>query len=87
MRIASQSPFPYGWPGRIVCYFTHDEAGHLRQLEYRDDMRAHLSADDPPQLFAVWPGQYRSDLFVIDDLDALRAAVGMARDVRAGSDP
>ncbi|RSM60067.1 hypothetical protein DMB66_25620 [Actinoplanes sp. ATCC 53533] len=32
------------------------------------------------RLFAVWPGDYSSDLFVIDDLDAYARAVGLIHD-------
>ena len=32
------------------------------------------------RLFAVWPGQYRSDLFVIDDLDEYAKAIGLIHD-------
>jgi hypothetical protein len=38
------------------------------------------------RLFAVWPGNYRSDLFVVDDLDEYARANGLIHDQeRTGS--
>jgi hypothetical protein len=59
--------FPYGWPGR-VCYFTVKD-GEPQQLLYRDDMRTAKNEGAP--IWAVWPGQWRSDLFAIDEPERL----------------
>jgi hypothetical protein len=72
---AAAERFPYGYPG-IVCYFELAD-GQLRKAHTRPDIReavvrAHLGQST---LYAVWPGRHRSDLFVIDDLPALAAAV------------
>jgi hypothetical protein len=69
--------FPYGYPG-MVCYMEM-RAGELTQLGTRDVMRdavRRAQAGDST-IYAVWPGQYRSDLFIIDDLAALAIAVGV----------
>ena len=31
-------------------------------------------------LYAVWPGRYRSDLFIVDDIEALSDAYGIQRE-------
>jgi hypothetical protein len=75
IRLASKADhFPYGWPGSRVCYFTIANNRPV-PMRYRDDMRVVLAKKKPPMIFAVWPGQYRSDLFVIDDIEQLRKAV------------
>jgi hypothetical protein len=71
LRPASAAPFPYGYPG-IVCYLEQTGT-EINQMRSRDDLRgavrrAHVGES---RLVAVWPGQYRSDAFIIDDLAAL----------------
>jgi hypothetical protein len=69
---AAVEGFPYGWPG-LVCYF---DAEH-RQAHTRDDLRGMVSRALAGQttIYAVWPGEYRSDLFVIDDPAKLHEAI------------
>lgn len=76
IRLASESPFPYGWPGNSVCYFTMNRNKPV-PMRSRDDMRAVLARKNPT-IFAVWPGQWRSDMFIIDEVNLLREAVGVA---------
>jgi hypothetical protein len=70
MRKASEAPFPYA--SKLVCYFEQ-RGSDLAQLgaksEIRDAIRRARSGSST--IFAVWPGQWKSDLFVIDDLDRL----------------
>jgi len=77
MRKASEAPFPYGYPG-LVCYIELRD-GEMSQCFKRDDLREAVRRGQAKvsRLFAVWPGQYASDLFVIDDLDALASKVGV----------
>lgn len=63
-RKSSEAPFPHGWPGGLVCYFTVKN-GVPQQLRCRDDMRAALARRR--KIYATWPGQWSTDLFVIDD--------------------
>lgn len=75
MRRASESPFPYGYPGR-VCYI--EQAGtEVRQIVGRDGIREAVKRAQAGEsvLLAAWPGQYRTDLFEVDDLDQLAEAV------------
>lgn len=77
MKLASEKQFPYGHPG-TVCYIeqTGDE---LVQCRYRDDLRTAVrnALAGESRIIAVWPGRYRSDLFLLDDLHALAGAVGV----------
>lgn len=78
-RSAKQSDFPYGHAGGRVCYFEmHD--GALAQARYRDDLRGAVrrALAGESAIFAAWPGTYRTDLFVIDDLPALAEQIGLA---------
>jgi hypothetical protein len=75
-RASDVQYFPYGYPGG-VCYIEQ-KGEHLTQCRTRPEIReavARVRAGDS-QLFAAWPGQYRTDLFLIDDIEALAAKVG-----------
>lgn len=73
-RLASGSPFPY--KSQRVCYIERHPSGMLHQIRTKAQMAAaiELARDAEIDIVAVWPGQHRSDLFVIDDLDALATA-------------
>lgn len=73
MRAASEVPFPYA--SRRVCYFRLVD-GLPEQVRGKVDLRA--AALDGQQLFAAWPGEWRTDLFVIDDPSELVASLGGA---------
>lgn len=75
--LASEAPFPYGWPKR-VCYFVFENGAPV-QLCSRDDTRSAVRAalGGGPSIYAVWPGEYRSDLFVIDEPAKLAAEIGV----------
>lgn len=73
-RPASEAPFPY--TSQRVCYIERHPNGMLHQIRTKAQMTAavQMAKDGEIDIVAVWPGEYRSDLFVIDDLDALAAA-------------
>jgi hypothetical protein len=78
-RSASEAPFPYGWPGK-VCYFALDPLNFaLTSVRDRDGMRAAVRAAlaGDVEIFAAWPGQYRTDLFHIDQPQRLAEAIGV----------
>lgn len=79
MKRASEAPFPYGWPGWI-CYFVMTDEGSLTQLKTRPDFRQAVSdaLSGGAPIFAAWPGQYRTDLFLIDEPHWLAVAIGVA---------
>ncbi len=69
-------PFPHGWNDRL-CYFELI-GGELHWTKDRDEVRdavrrAYLGES---QLFCAWPGQYRTDLFLVDDLEVAAEALG-----------
>jgi hypothetical protein len=85
MRSAKKSDnFPYGMS--TICYIEVDKNGNVSQVP-------HKNKSDRPQvieaykrvlnkttaLYAVWPGNWRSDLFIIDDLDAFAREFGLEK--------
>ena len=68
-RSAKTNPFPYR--GSLVCYLSLDAAGSLTQVGHDFSFAAEAyrrAAAGEIRLYAVWPGEYSSDLFEIDDL-------------------
>lgn len=83
MRSAKeQERFPY--TGDMVCYIEVGKDGSVSQMH-------HKNKSDRPEVFAayqrvvhgdstlyaVWPGKWRSDLFLIDDLEAFAESFGL----------
>ncbi len=71
MRSAKEAGcFPYG--SKLVCYIEVFPNGEVRQISTKAEKKEALQnvLSDKSKLFAVWPGQWRSDLFLIDDLEA-----------------
>ena len=79
-RSAKANPFPYR--GSLVCYLSLDAAGSLTQVGHDFSSAAEAyrrAAAGEIRLYAVWPGEYSSDLFEIDDLNAFADAFGVER--------
>lgn len=80
MRSAKEAGnFPYTMS--IVCYFEVDKNGTVQQVPHKNKSdRQNLleacqrAADGTVTLYAVWPGNWKSDLFIIDDLNAFAEA-------------
>jgi hypothetical protein len=73
---ASGRDFPYKYS--TTCYIEVWANGTVAQgagAEAYERAKAGTS-----RLFAVWPGQYRSDLFEIDDLEEYAKAIGLIHD-------
>src|SRR5215472_17051124 len=68
--------FPYRLP--TMCYIEVHQDGELTHGTDGGTYERALSGES--RLFAVWPGQWHSDLFVIDDLDEYARALGMIHD-------
>ena len=71
MRSAKETGcFPYG--SGQVCYMEVSPDGAVTQLSTVGEKRsAYINAQAGiSKIFAVWPGRWRSDFFIIDDLDA-----------------
>lgn len=73
---AAGKDFPYA--SRTTCYIEVGADGSVSQGV--DAQAYQRAAAGKSRLFAVWPGQYSSDLFAIDDLDAYARAVGLIHD-------
>lgn len=69
--------FPYTL--KTVCYIEVSNDG---TVTFNSGGRAAYdrAAAGESRLFAVWPGDYRSDLFAIDDLDEYAKAFGIVPD-------
>jgi len=79
MRQASLSDnFPYRDP--TVCFLEVDRMGRVTSPPDQDSP-ARVRAGQS-QLYAVWPGKYRSDLFLVDDIDKYERAIGLQPDRR-----
>jgi hypothetical protein len=77
MRLASQArSFPYTDP--TVCFLEVDREGRVTS-PLESGVSARVRARES-QLYAVWPGHYRSDLFLIDDIDEYEKALGLQPD-------
>ena len=71
MRSAKETGcFPYR--SKLVCYMELTNDGNIKQLSNRNEkLEAYLNAKAGiSKILAVWPGQWRSDLSIIDDLDS-----------------
>ena len=71
MRSAKETGcFPYR--SKLVCYMELTNDGDIKQLSTKNEkFQAYLNAKAGiSKILAVWPGQWRSDLFIIDDLDS-----------------
>lgn len=77
-RSASEAPFPYK-SNRIVCYFEVIDSEPAPVGTAIGDLRdaASRAVAGETTLYAVWPGQYRSDLFVIDKPELLAEAIAL----------
>jgi hypothetical protein len=73
--------FPYELP--TVCYLEVASDGTVTSPP-EDGVTARVRSAGS-RLYAVWPGHYRSDLFLIDDIDEYEKAIGLQHDpIRTG---
>ena len=81
MRSAKDSGvFPYR--SKLVCYFEVAQDGQVVQMQHNQTEAANVYSriiNGQSRLYAVWPGNWRSDLFEIDDLDAFTEAFKVHR--------
>jgi hypothetical protein len=78
--IKEESFFPF--TARTICYIEVSKDGSVQQIPCNKSAikEACLRVRaEQTTLYAVWPGQYRSDLFVVDNIDALSDAYGIER--------
>ncbi len=67
--------FPY--KSKLLCYIEVMSNGTVKDVSYSQHKREALEnvKSGESRLFAVWPGQWRSDLFKIDDIEAFAASL------------
>lgn len=83
MRSAKDTDaFPYR--SSLICYFEVYRDGTVKRVHHKNkcDFPNVVEAYErlrkkTTTLYAVWPGQYSSDLFIIDDLNVFREAFGI----------
>jgi len=74
---AAGKDFPYR--AHTTCYIeVHDDGTVSQGVDVQAYQRAVAGTS---RLYAVWPGEWSSDLFAIDDLDEYARAVGILHDV------
>jgi len=71
--VAAGKDFPYESP--TTCYIEVRQDGSVTQGVGQGAYERARSGES--RIFAVWSGQWRSDLFIIDDLDEYAKAVGL----------
>ena len=71
MRKASeQDYFPYS--SKLVCYIELTKDKEIRQIQNYVQEKCDIYfrvKNEGSKLYAVWPGQYSSNLFEIDDIE------------------
>lgn len=76
MRRASEvDGFPYN--SRRNCYIIINENGELEQIRYTVQAMKDLYTqvvNNNLNIFIVWPGNYTSDIFLVDDMNAFGRA-------------
>ncbi|MET9715259.1 hypothetical protein ABZZ46_07585 [Streptomyces rochei] len=73
---AAGKDFPYTLS--TTCYIEVHNDGKVTQGAGMDAYQRAVAGES--RLFAVWPGEWRSDLFAIDDLDEFARAHGIVHD-------
>lgn len=82
-RAGDEAGFPYAMS--TLCYLEVDKAGTVTQIPHRrkadrpglEALLRRVAAGEST-LYAVWPGQYQSDLFLIDDPEAFAAGLKLS---------
>jgi hypothetical protein len=78
LRSAKAAGLDFPYTSATTCYIEVAADGTVSQGAGAEAYsRAKAGAS---RLFAVWPGQYRSDLFAVDDLDEYARATGLLHD-------
>ena len=80
MRSAKEAGcFPYS--SQVVCFMELFPNGEIKQLNNDvDKFEAYSNSNQgKSKIVAVWPGKWRSDLFIIDDLESFVDAIDVER--------
>lgn len=81
MRSAKEQEF-FPYTSKTVCYILVTVDGNVVQVQHSaGELQAAYDAvcNKKASLYAVWPGNWRSDLFIIDDMEAFADALGLTK--------
>lgn len=79
MRTAKDVEF-FPYTSKTNCYILVEkdkveQIVHYRKCDIQEVINAYRKVKDGnAKLYCVWPGNYRSDLFIIDDIEAFAEA-------------
>lgn len=79
MRSAKEQEF-FPYEAKTVCYILVTTEHEILQVHHnqKELQEAYNAVQDKnASLYAVWPGNWRSDLFVIDDIEMFADALGL----------
>lgn len=82
MRSTKEEPF-FPYAAKTICYFEVSTNGTVQQVSSSKNSITEACfrvKAECTTLYAVWPGKYKSDLFIVDDIDALSDAFGIERE-------
>lgn len=81
MRLASSVAIGFPYESKRVCWIVVED-GVPSQASSQEEKRkaVRLALAGELKLFAVWPGDWSSDLFELDDLAAAAESLGMTVD-------
>jgi len=77
MRSAKEAGSSFPYKSKLVCYLEITGDGGVSQMQSNQTGVANAYnrvVKGESKLYAVWHGQWRSDLFEIDDIDAFAEA-------------
>ncbi len=72
MRKASEVEYGFPYNSKLVCYIEYTKDKEIKQVpNYAQEKRDvyYRVKNEGSKLYAVWPGNYSSDLFEIDDIE------------------
>jgi len=72
MRKASEVEYGFPYGSKLVCYIEHTKDKEINWVQnYAQEKRDvyYRVKNEGSKLYAVWPGQYKSDMFEIDNIE------------------
>lgn len=77
IRATSDSGDEFPWESKRVCYLEIRDGVVTQPGRFIADLRAAVRRviAGESQMIAVWPGEWRSDAFTVDNPEALAAAI------------
>jgi hypothetical protein len=76
-RSAKSAGKEFSYNSPTTCFLEVDKAGKVSQILTHDKALYNRISREETKLYAVWPGNYRSDLFEVDDYEEYAKARGI----------